>query len=222
MARLRVTCGAVALVLCCGLRALAAESIPVPPGDPAYTALCATHRLSCTAGYTGPQPLDAPDPAKKPPNIPLPSGGGLQLGPWVVIGAGAAALALWLRFGGGALMARGPREIAPRTIPDGWEQESAPGVPAFESMEDRGRALVALLRLCLLAAAEASATRLARSDTERAALRRLPQSLRDRPAFEHLLHEAELAHYGGRAVLDDRFAALLATGRGFLRAQGAG
>lgn len=221
MARLGVICGVAALVVSAGLRAFAAEDIPVPRGDPAYTALCATHHLSCTAGYTGPQPLDAPGPSK-PPEIPLPPTGGLQLGPWVVIGGVVAALALWLRFGGGALMARAPREIAPRTVPDGWEQQAAPGAPPFEAMEDRGRALVALLRLCLMAAADASATRLARSDTERTALRRLPQSLRDRSALEHLLHEAELAHYGGRAVPDDRFAALLATGRGFLRAQGAG
>lgn len=198
------------------------ERMDPPPGNPDYAALCAKQALSCAARYTGPEPLDLPKP-KDLPDFSVPNfGGKTGVGPFVVIGGLLALIVIWLRFGGAGILTRAPREIAPPAIPEGWEDEAAPApdtIDRLAAMGDRGRALVTLLRMCLLAAAEASATRFARSDTERMALRRLPETLRDRAGLEHILREAELAHYGGRMVPDDRFAALLDQGRGFLRAQ---
>lgn len=208
---------ALALWLALGGAVLAETAIGVPPGDPGYAALCAEHAIRCEAHYTDPQPLDAAPPERAAPPLPA---GGPQLGPVAVIGAVALALILWLRFAGGNILARAPRDGAPPVVPQGWDTETAPeALDGLDTATDRGRALLTLLRRCLLAAAQASATRLARSDTERAAFERLPQALAGRPALERLLHAAELAHYGGRAVPDDDFAALLAQGRGFMRAQ---
>lgn len=135
----------------------------------------------------------------------LPGGWGMIL----VIAAVLAALALWLRFGGaGALLSQGPGELAPPPVaPQGWAlpptQDLAAGGDIFASiraMADRRAAMVVLLRTSLMQAATNSGTRFARSDTEREALRRLPQTIMGRSVLGDLLREAELAHYGGRDV----------------------
>ncbi len=123
-----------------------------------------------------------------------------------------AGLALWLRFGGaGGLLAKGPGDIAQKPVaPEGWAlpkaQDMVPGGDVFatiRAMADRRAAMVLLLRTSLMQAATTSGTRFARSDTERDALRRLPQSLSGQPILRDLLLQAELAHYGGREVSQD-------------------
>jgi hypothetical protein len=85
-------------------------------------------------------------------------------------------------------------------------------------MADRRQALVLLLRHCLLHAADVTGTRLSRSDTERALFARLPETMPDRERLEYLLSEAELVHYGGRAVAESHFGALLNVARSLLSA----
>lgn len=136
----------------------------------------------------------------------------------VVVGGLALLLFLWLRFGGGGLFARTPDPTpAPRVTPEGWDAPAeTPGgdlLARAAAMADRRAALVLLLRACLLQAAQATGTRLARSDTERRVLARLPRSFAALGALADLLRRTELAHYGGRAVSDDDFAASLGAAR---------
>ena len=123
-----------------------------------------------------------------------------------------AAVALWLRFGGGgALLAKGPGDIAQKPVaPQGWALPDPGALPVggdifavIRAMTDRRAAMVLLLRTSLMQAATSSGTRFARSDTEREALRRLPPTLPGRSVLGDLLREAELAHYGGREVTED-------------------
>jgi len=142
-----------------------------------------------------------------------------------------AALLLWLRFGGaGMLMARAPKaqKKPPAVAPDAWNisAEDRAGDPRslldqIAAMPDRAAALVRLLRHCLLTAATETDTRLARADTERTALRRLPGTWRAQPALRDILTRAELAHYGGRPVDEAEFSATLDLGRSILLRQGA-
>lgn len=143
----------------------------------------------------------------------------------LVVGGLALGLFLWLRFGGGGLMARTPRpDAAPVRAPDGWNLSGADDRLAGEdllahiaAMPDRRAAMVRLLRHCLLQAAAATGTRLARSDTERRALARLPESFRLRPVLADILRRTELAHYGGRAVAEADFAASLTAARALMQ-----
>lgn len=145
-----------------------------------------------------------------------------------VVSGLALVLFLWLRFGGGGLMARAPAAgTAPVQVPDGWDMAGAgegPGgadlLAQIAAMPDRRAAMVRLLRHCLLQAAAATGTRLARSDTERRALARLPDSFRLRAGLEDLLRRAELAHYGGRPVAEADFADSLTTARALLQGGG--
>lgn len=136
---------------------------------------------------------------------------------WWVLGGLALALALWLRFGGaGLLVRRAPEEGGKIRPPDHWQVETlAPAslLDEIAAMEDRTAALVRLLRHCLLRAAEETRTRLARSDTERQAFRRLPAAP---PGLGQILQTAELAHYGGRPVSPQGFAEALQLARGLL------
>lgn len=153
----------------------------------------------------------------KPPPPPPPEGvrQPLPIASWWILGGLVVALALWLRFGGAGMLARrAPSDPAAPTVPQSWEIE-APQAPAsllaqIEAMPDRSAALVRLLRHCLLQSARDSRTQLARSDTEREALARLPG---ERPALRLILRAAELAHYGGRPVSDADFHAALGAGR---------
>lgn len=128
-------------------------------------------------------------------------------------------LALWLRFGGGGgLLSGAPAELRKKpAAPDGWRLPADANRPSGDllaeiaAMADRRAGLVRLLRHCLLHAADATDTRFARSDTERSALRRLPDKWAGRADLAGLLTAAELAHYGGRSVAEDEFARSLAT-----------
>jgi len=141
----------------------------------------------------------------------------------LVVGGLGLGLFLWLRYGGAGLLAFGPRDApAPRpAAPDAWkidtDRDLAPEalLASIAAMADRRAAMVRLLRHCLLHAAQVSGTRLARSDTERSALRRLPVVWQD-TRLRDLLTRAELAHYGGQDVPEDRFADSLALARAIL------
>lgn len=144
----------------------------------------------------------------------------------VVLVAFATIIGLWMRFGGGGmLLAPAPREMKRREgeVPESWgsparEMEERPNdfLQRIAAMRDRRQALVLLLRHCLLHAADATGTRLFRYDTERAVLGRLPVNMAGRDRLENLLIEAELVHYGGRALVESQFNDLLAIARGFL------
>ena len=138
-------------------------------------------------------------------------------------------LLLWLRFGGaGMLLSRAPAaQKKPVAAPEAWnisaaDQTNDPRqlLDQIAAMPDRAAALVRLLRHCLLAAAGETDTRLARADTERTAFRRLPQGWRAGAALRDILTRAELAHYGGRPVIESDFAATLDLGRTILLQQG--
>lgn len=147
----------------------------------------------------------------------------------VVLALLAVALFLWLRFGGGGILARAPRADRPRdAAPAGWDMagddDQLTGEALLRSiaaMADRRAAMVRLLRHCLLQAAHVTGTRLARSDTERRVLERLPADFSQRHDLPRLLGRTELAHYGGRAVADTDFTASLTAARSLLTSGGA-
>jgi hypothetical protein len=137
-------------------------------------------------------------------------------------------IGLAMRFGnGGVLLSSAPRDVKKRQgeAPESWrtsgsEREEKPVdfLQRIAAMADRRQALVLLLRHCLLHAADVTGTRLFRSDTERALFARLPETMPDRERLEYLLSEAELVHYGGRAVAESHFGALLNVARSLLSA----
>ncbi len=137
-------------------------------------------------------------------------------------------IGLAMRFGnGGVLLSSAPRDVKKRhgEAPESWrtsgsEREEKPVdfLQRIAAMADRRQALVLLLRHCLLHAADVTGTRLFRSDTERALFARLPETMPDRERLEYLLSEAELVHYGGRAVAESHFGALLNVARSLLSA----
>lgn len=134
------------------------------------------------------------------------------------------AAALWLRYGGsGMLLSATPRDLPQKTTaPDSWRMSDDPNLTTGDllaqiaAMTDRRAALVRLLRHCLLQAGTATDTRFARSDTEREAFRRLPETWTGRGSLSGILSTTELAHYGGRAVSEDSFAQSLAAARDVL------
>jgi hypothetical protein len=145
----------------------------------------------------------------------------------LVVGVLALGLFLWLRFGGSGLLAPAPKDAAVRRAeaPEAWKLDADRDMGtedllrAIAAMPDRRAAMVRLLRHCLLHAASASGTRLARSDTERSALRRLPNAWH-LGRLPDLLTRTELAHYGGQEVSEDRFADSLAAARAILGQRG--
>lgn len=148
----------------------------------------------------------------------------------LVIAVLLAALALWLRFGGGgALLSKGPGELAEKSVaPEAWKLPDANALPAggdifatIRAMADRRAAMVLLLRASLMQAAATTGTRFARSDTEREALRRLPPSILGRSVLGDLLREAELAHYGGREVSEDTLLRCIERARALFGTKGA-
>ncbi len=157
------------------------------------------------------------------PRSPLPQNGSVSTAMVVLLLIGG--LLLWLRFGGaGMLMSRAPEaQKKPVAAPEAWNISAADQtddprrlLEQIAAMPDRAAALVRLLRHCLLTAAGETDTRLARADTERTAFRRLPPGWRAGPALRDILTRAELAHYGGRPVAEEDFAATLELGRGIL------
>lgn len=168
-------------------------------------------------------------PVSRPPRLPrsVPMQGPLldgNLALVVVVGLLIAGVFLWLRFAGAGILGSGPKDAPARPVspPAGWKQEDAPDLgteallAAIAAMPDRRAAMVRLLRHCLLHAATVSGTRLARSDTERMVLRRLPDNWRRTGPLPELLHRTELAHYGGQDVPDAGFADCLGAARSIL------
>jgi len=145
----------------------------------------------------------------------------------LAIGVLLGALFLWLKFGGsGVLLSRDPADsTAKNSAPDSWKisageinLDANSRLSQIAAMPDRGAAMVLLLRYCLLAAAQTTSTRFARSDTERSAFGRLPKHWPSLAGLETVLQQAELAHYGGRPVTDGVFTNALETGRVILSA----
>ncbi len=145
----------------------------------------------------------------------------------LAIGILLGALFLWLKFGGsGVLLSRDPAgSTAKNSAPDSWkisageiDLDADSRLSQIAAMPDRGAAMVLLLRYCLLAAAQTTSTRFARSDTERSAFGRLPEHWSSLAGLETILQQAELAHYGGRPVTDSVFENALETGRVILGA----
>ncbi len=208
--------------------ALTIDAVPPPETDASarYQAALARSANRIRATYaekiTGDLPLDA---AYRPPPQQTDRRGDPALSgmtAWItVIVVVLILLALWLRFGGsGTLLAGTPKDIRQKAAaPEGWRISQDRDVPIGDllaqiaAMPDRRAAVVRLLRHCLLHAGAATDTRFARSDTEREALRRLPDGWAGRTGVARILTVAELAHYGGREVSEDAFAASLATAR---------
>ncbi len=145
----------------------------------------------------------------------------------LAVGIFLGGLFLWMKFGGsGILLSRDPTDTSPNTsAPDNWKISNSEinldansRLSQIAAMPDRGAAMVLLLRYCLLAAAQTTSTRFARSDTERSAFGRLPNHWPHLGGLETVLQQAELAHYGGRPVSDGVFDKALETGRSILNA----
>jgi hypothetical protein len=166
-------------------------------------------------------------PAKQPDRVPQrPVNNSIWLSV-TVIAAVAAVLVFWAAFSGGALFAPNvdAKERKPATVPQGWAH-SARDLGGQNSLLEIGRiadrraALVRLLRLCLLRGAEATDTAFRKSDTEREALRRLPETWSGTGYLQTLLRATELAHYGGRSVQETEFQQLLADAAALLPRNG--
>ena len=204
---------------------------PISAVSAEYTLQCLRNGLRCTLVYgdtakateVAPNAASSSDRPLFSPHEPIITG---PLAIVVVLIGLVAIIGLWMRFGnGGVLLSPAPREMNQRQgeAPENWhsfanEAGERPNefLQRISAMEDRRQALVLLLRHCLLQAADVTGTRLFRSDTERAVLGRLPQTMPGRDHLENLLIEAELVHYGGRVLAESQFTALLATARGFL------
>lgn len=209
------------------------ERVAAPRGEnwPAYSETAARNGAQSTADYVSKLDGRLATGKTRTSRAPAgPRGADLELGGFgvfLVVVVLIAALLLWLKFGGsGVLLARAPVETAKgQDAPAGWNIESRDTAGTTQdlldrlaAMQDRSAALVLLLRHCLLAAATATGTRFARSDTERRAFRRLPDRWSHHGGLETILRRTELAHYGGRPVAEDAFQNALAAGRVILDA----
>lgn len=121
-----------------------------------------------------------------------------------------AILALILRFGNFSVIGlRREEDDGPaRAGQSGQRDMSEDRIEALEGIRaitDRGEALNRLLAAALALAARAADLRLDPSWTVRDALRRIPRSWPFRNALSQLARDAELAHFGGRAVTEDQF-----------------
>lgn len=191
-----------------------------------YVELCRRRGVRCKLAYLE-KTVDSP--AIASPRAPAIISG--PAAPLLALAALAVLVGLWLRFGGGGvLLSSAPRDMKQQRTdaPETWrvndhEADERPEqfLLRIAAMEDRKLALVQLLRRCLLHAADATGTRLFRSDTERAVLGRLPADMTGRDRLETLLAGTELAHYGGRTPAEAQFSVLLDAARDLL-ASGAG
>lgn len=196
-----------------------------------YAAQCALNGVRCklTYGDGSEKPKPVPDATLSRdnrsfnPQEPAISG---SLSVVVVLVALVVIIGLVMFFGsGGVLLSSAPRDLKKRQgeAPESWhtsdasvEERPNDFLQRIAAMADRRQALVLLLRHCLLHAADITGTRLFRSDTERAVFARLPATMPDRERLEHLLSEAELVHYGGRALQEGHFDTLLGSARALL------
>lgn len=210
---------------------LTIDRVTAPRGDLAedYRRIAARAGLRSDVTYAkgirGSLPLDE---AYRPPKDdlqrqtdPLITGPAAMIVVFVLL---LVAAGLWLRYGGsGMLLSSTPRDLPQKTTaPDSWRISDDPNLTTGDllaqiaAMTDRRAALVRLLRHCLLQAGIATDTRFARSDTEREAFRRLPETWMGRNGLSGILTMTELAHYGGRSVSEDSFAKSLAAARDIL------
>lgn len=161
------------------------------------------------SGYKAP-----PKRQEEPSELNLPIWGGSGGGVYLALALCVGALLIWLRFGGaGNLLKARPKvdqRPEPQAAPEAWAihaDDLAMGPEALIrrllALPDRGQAAAGLLRHSLLAAANETQIRLARSDTERQAFDRLPRDWRQYGGLKTLSQLAELAHYGGRPVSDE-------------------
>lgn len=169
---------------------------------------------------------DPPKVTAEKPVAPLLSG---PMAMVLVVGALIAALGLWVYAAGGALWAPETAGDASEAVqaPKGWGESEADllenrSLAQIAQMADRRAAVVRLLRLCLLHAAETTKTGFKRSDTERDAFGRVPLSWSGSGYLKRLLIVAELAHYGGRSVDEATFQTLIEGARGVLPRQRGG
>ncbi len=140
-----------------------------------------------------------------------------------------AASGLWVYVSGGALWAPDTAGDASKAVqaPKGWGASEADlmenrSLAQIAQMADRRAAVVRLLRLCLLHAADATKTSFKRADTERDAFARVPLNWFGSGYLKRLLLAAELAHYGGRSVDEATFQTLIEGARGILPRQSGG
>ena len=74
---------------------------------------------------------------------------------------------------------------------------------SLSGMADRRQALILLVSRALERAADANQVRLGRAQTARDVLRILPRQWSHSDTMRRLVREAEIAHFGGRAVTED-------------------
>ncbi|MEM6621669.1 MAG: DUF4129 domain-containing protein [Pseudomonadota bacterium] len=107
-----------------------------------------------------------------------------------------------------------------RTGPLGVARDDSPidqFLAKLGAMADRRQALILLVSRALEEAAGANQVRLGRAQTARDAVRALPQKWRHWDAMRGLVRQAELVHFGGRDLPEDRWRACLAAAGPILR-----
>jgi len=204
--------------------------VPQSDAGDAYRAVVgrrASTKITYVESYTG--DLMGPKSAqKKRPQSREPLVAG-QTGVLIIVGLCLLAIGLFFYFGGGgALLARGPKNFAAKDSQRGdWDVEPELDRAGIEALlrrlatsQDRGRALVQLSRYSLLRASDVTGVLFARSDTEREALRRLPDPWVAKTGIATLLQHTELAHYGGQDVDDGSFETCLMIATDILRGKG--
>ena len=143
----------------------------------------------------------------------------------VIVGILVLGILLFFYFGGGgALLSGAPGEFKRRRVSRAeWELEEDLGPDGYGALlnrlagaSDRAEALVQMLRYSLIEASETTGVLFARSDTEREALRRLPDTWIKQTDIAALLKATELAHYGGRPVDQTTFESCLRIARRIL------
>ncbi|MEM7742748.1 MAG: DUF4129 domain-containing protein [Pseudomonadota bacterium] len=155
----------------------------------------------------------------------------LELSRWtwgIVFAAILVAVIVIFVMNGGGIAARfgSPDEdgrMAPdarRTGPLGTAIDDGP-VEQFLAklavMKDRREALILLVGRALEDAAQTNELRLGRAQTARDALRALPSGWRHLGALGDLVRQAELVHFGGRDITEDRWRECLAAATPILR-----
>lgn len=85
------------------------------------------------------------------------------------------------------------------------------------AMADRREALILLVNQALERAAHANAMTLGRAQTGRDVIRALPSSWRYRDTLRDLVRQAEVVHFGGRDISEDRWQECLTAARPLFR-----
>lgn len=191
-----------------------------------YRTLSESRRIDVTTRYVDETDQDwfgeAPKVAPAPRALPSFNGNGVGVG--ITVAVIVLLLFLFLKFGGaGNLLASDPAAVKrDRKKTKAWgltaeDAHSQDILSKIRSMKDRRAALILLLRHCLLQAAHETDTTFRRSDTEREALKRLPQGWRQFSNLGILLRRSELVHYGGRPISESDYEETLNVGANILR-----